>query len=231
MLFDKIYKMKKIHFEYIIRIFQTFVVGIVCLVVFIFLSFTFSYAISLDEDIKSIQDVYENIKDMSGSFIQKSYIKDLKRTDTYSGQFFIKQPMKVKWMYDGSVNQEVLINNDEIIIYHKKERQVFRSKFDENTYGRAPIALLSGFGQIQKEFSVSGKNRLLLKPKKKINSIKSIELELCQDKFPIRSFTIYDFHKNKIVITLEDVKINTELKDSMFEPSLPKDTTLFEHDF
>jgi outer membrane lipoprotein-sorting protein len=185
---------------------------------------------SLDEDIKRIQDVYEKIEDMKGGFIQKSHIKDLKRTDTYKGTFFIKQPMKMKWSYDGIVNQEVLINDDEIIIYQKKEKQAFRGTFNADTYGRAPIALLSGFGKIQEEFSISGKNGMLvLKPKKQVSGIKSIELELCREEFPIRSFTIYDTHENKIVITLENVKINTGLKDSMFEPSLPEDTMFFEH--
>jgi outer membrane lipoprotein carrier protein len=187
---------------------------------------------SPDEDIKRIQSVYEHIKDMKGSFIQKSHIKDLKRTDTYKGKFFIKQPMKMKWNYGGAVSQEVLINDDEIIIYQKKEKQAFRGIFDAETYGRAPIALLSGFGKIQEEFTISGKDgMLLLKPKKQVSGIRSIEIELCPDEFPIGSFTIYDFHENKIVITLEDVKINTGLKDSMFEPSLPEDTTFFEYNF
>jgi len=187
---------------------------------------------SPDEEVKRIQDVYEHIKDMRGSFMQKSHIRDMKRTDTYKGTFFIKQPMKMKWSYDGAASQEVFIHDDEIIIYQKKEKQAFRGIFDADNYGTAPIALLSGFGKIQKEFTISGKNgTLLLKPKKQVSSIKSIELELCRDEFPIRSFTIYDSHDNRIVITLEDVKINTGLKDSMFEPSLPGDTTFFEHNF
>jgi outer membrane lipoprotein carrier protein len=202
-----------------------------CLLTLTLLLFVVSLAgASPDEEVKRIQDVYEHIKDMSGSFIQKSHIKDLKRTDTYKGRFFIKQPMKMKWNYDGAASQEVLINDDEIIIYQKKEKQAFRGMFDSDTYGRAPIALLSGFGKIQEEFSISGKDgTLLLKPKKQVSNIKSIELELCRDEFPIRSFTIYDLHENKIVITLEDVKINTGLKDSMFKPSLPEDTTFFEY--
>jgi outer membrane lipoprotein carrier protein len=185
---------------------------------------------SPDEEVKRIQDVYEHIKDMKGSFLQESHIKDLKRTDTYKGTFFIKQPMKMKWNYGGAVGQEVLINDDEIIIYQEKEKQAFRGIFDADTYGRAPIALLSGFGKIREEFSILGKNSmLLLKPKKQMSNIKSIELEVCRDEFPIRSFTIYDLRENKIVITLEDVKINTGLKDSFFEPSLPEDTTFFEY--
>jgi len=225
--------MKKIHSKHLKRVFLSSTAWTACLVTVFFLLFMISHAgASLDEDIKRIQDVYEDIKDMRGSFTQKSHIKDLKRTDTYKGTFFIKQPMKMKWSYGGTINQEVLINEDEIIIYQKNEKQAFRSTFDANTYGRAPIALLSGFGRIQEEFSISGKEgMLLLKPKKQLSGIKSIELELCRDKFPIRSFTIYDTRENKIVITLENVKINTGLKDSMFKPSLPEDTTFFEHGF
>jgi outer membrane lipoprotein-sorting protein len=140
--------------------------------------------------------------------------------------------MKMKWSYDGTVDQEVLINEDEIIIYQKKEKQAFKGTFDADTYGQAPIALLSGFGKIREEFHVTGKNGvLLLKPKKQVSGIQSIDLELCRDTFPIRSFTIYDSHENKIVITLEDVEINTGLKDSMFKLSLPEGTTFFEHGF
>ena len=145
-------------------------------VTFVFFIFSLAGA-SPDEEVKRIQDVYENIKDMKGSFVQKSHIKDLERTDTYKGTFFIKQPMKMKWTYGGAAGQEVLINDDEIIIYQKKEKQALRGIFDAETYGRAPIALLSGFGKIREEFSVTGKDgTLLLKPKKQVSSIKSIEL-------------------------------------------------------
>jgi outer membrane lipoprotein-sorting protein len=202
----------------------------VLLFTFYFLFFNVSISISsAKEDIARIQKAYENIKDIRGSFIQKSHIKDLKRTDTYEGRFFIKRPMKMKWEYKGEMPQEVLINNDEIIIYQKKEKQAFRSKFNRDIYGQAPIALLSGFGEIQKEFSVSNKNgNLLLKPKRPMGVIVSIEIEPSEGEFPISSFTINDSHSNRVEITLKDVKINTGLEDRLFNPSLPRDVTIYE---
>jgi outer membrane lipoprotein carrier protein len=196
-----------------------------------FLLFTVSVAASsVEEDIKRIQKAYENIKDISGNFIQKSHIKDLKRTDTYKGQFSIKRPMKMKWDYKGETAPEVLINNGEIIIYQTKEKQAFRGKFDRDTYGQAPIALLSGFGNIQEEFNVSKKsNRLILKPRKPLEGISSIEIVPSEGEFPISSFTINDTHSNRIDITLIDIKINTGLEDKFFEPSLPKDTTIYDN--
>ncbi len=181
-------------------------------------------------EIERIQKAYEDIQDISGSFIQKSHIKDLKNTKTFIGQFFIKMPMKMKWYYSGVDAQEVYINNDDIIIYQKNEKQAFRSKFDIQTYGQVPIALLGGFGNIEEEFSITIKNeKLLLKPKKRMEGIVSIEMSLSDDKFPIQSLTIYDIRSNRIEIILKDVKINSGLKDEFFTPKLPKNVNIYEY--
>jgi outer membrane lipoprotein carrier protein len=197
-----------------------------------FFLFTSAFAGEVDDKITGIQKAYENIKDMSGDFIQKSFIKDLKRTETFKGQFFIKRPMKMKWSYKGDNAQDVLINNDLITIYQKKEKQAFKGKFDRDTYGQAPIALLSGFGKIQEEFAVSDqKGRLVLKPKKPMGEITSIEIETAvEGEFPIKSFIINDSLSNRIEMTLKDVRINSGLEDTFFELTLPKGVTVLEQD-
>ncbi len=187
-------------------------------------------ASSVDEEIQKIQKSYESIKDIMGNFIQRSSIKDLKRTDTYKGQFFIKIPKRLRWEYKGERPQEVFINDNEILIHQKKERQAFKGRFDWSTYGQAPIALLNGLGKIQDEFSVSQKNgNLLLKPKQTMGGILSVEVVPSEGRFPISSFTIRDSHSNKIEITLTDIKINTGLKEALFKHSLPKDIKIYEH--
>jgi outer membrane lipoprotein carrier protein len=189
-------------------------------------------AASVDVEVIRIQKAYENIKDIRGSFIQKSFLKDLKKTETFKGRFFIKRPMKMKWSYEGGNAQDVLLNNDEITIYQKKEKQAFQGTFDRDTYGQAPIALLSGFGRIQEEFSVSDKKgKLLLKPKKSMGGVLSIEIELSDDAFPIKSFTVIDSYSNRIEMDLADVKINTGLEDALFDPALPKDVTIYRQNF
>ncbi len=197
------------------------------LTIFLFYFFTFSLlplAFCLaDDEVTRIQKAYENIKDIRGNFIQKSYIKDLKRTDTYKGQFFIKSP-KMRWEYKGDKPQTVYITGDDIIIYQKKEKQAFKAKFDRATYGQAPIALLGGFGNIKNEFDVSIKSeqKLLLKPKKPMGNIVSVEITTSSEEFPIESLSIIDALSNRIDIYLKDVKINTELKDKLFEFSPPE---------
>jgi len=201
--------------------------------IFIICAFTLSgisYAFSVEEALQKIQKAYENVQDMSGSFVQKSYIKDLSRTDTYKGQFFIKMPKKMRVNYTGENPSEVVIKNDEISIYQKNEKQVLMGRFDSSTYGQTPVVLLSGFGKIPEEFSVTKKkDKLYLKPKKPMGIVVAIEIQPADEGFPIGSFVIHDTYSNRIEITLKDVKINSGLKDSFFALSFPKGTAVLDH--
>ena len=189
-----------------------------------------SISSGVDDNIEKIQKAYEKIKDMKGAFTQKNTIKDLNQTDTYKGEFFIRQPLRMKWVYTGKAAQDIFIGNNIVMIYKKGDKQAYKGKFDKETYGQTPVALLSGFGNIRQEFTISGKgNSLLLTPKKNLGNITSISITLSDDDFPIKSFTIQDGASNVIEIALKDVKINTGLKDSIFEFSLPKGVNVYEY--
>lgn len=190
---------------------------------------TTSWASDADQQIARIQKAYENIKDLKGSFVQKSVIKDLGKTETYKGEFFIKPPLKMKWVYKGNTAQDMTINNDTVLIYKKGDNQAYKSKFDRQTYGQTPVALLGGFGNIKDEFIASGKgDSIILKPRKPMGNVTSIRVTTSQDGFPIRSFVINDSYSNVIEIVISNVKINTGLKDSLFNLSLPKEVNVFE---
>jgi outer membrane lipoprotein carrier protein len=189
-----------------------------------------SLSAGVDDNIEKIQKAYEKIKDMKGAFTQKNTIKDLKQTNSYKGEFFIKQPLRMKWIYTGKAAQDIFIGNNTVMIYKKGDKQAYKGKFDKETYGQTPVALLSGFGNIRQEFNITGRgNTLVLTPKKNLGNITSISIVLSDEDFPIKSFTIQDGASNVIEITLKDVKINTGLKDSTFEFSLPKGVNVYEY--
>ncbi|MFA4829590.1 MAG: outer-membrane lipoprotein carrier protein LolA, partial [Thermodesulfovibrionales bacterium] len=96
--------------------------------------------------------------------------------------------------------------------------------------GQAPVALLSGFGKIREEFNITPQNgRLVLIPRNPMGNIVSIEVVTSADNFPIKSFIINDTRSNRIEIALKDMEINTGLKDSIFDFSLPEGTNIYEH--
>lgn len=189
-----------------------------------------SFASAIDEEVQRIQDSYSKISDIKAGFVQKNYMKDLGRTDTYKGLLFIKMPSKMRWEYKGEKPQDITINKDQILIYKKSEKQAIKSAFSRQTYGQAPMALLSGFGKVREEFNITKKNeRLVLVPKNSMGSIVSIEIETSDEEFPIKSFIINDMRSNRIEIRLKDVKINTGIKDSVFDFSLPEGVNIYEH--
>ncbi|MBI4691542.1 MAG: outer membrane lipoprotein carrier protein LolA [Nitrospirae bacterium] len=204
--------------------------ALITLWLFSMLAFSSLSASTVDEDVRKIQDAYGKIMDMKGNFVQKSYIKDLKRTDTYKGSLSIKRPSKMKWEYRTEKPQEVIINNGKIIIYKKTEKEALKGVFTRQSYGQAPVALLSGFGNIRDEFDITKKNnRLILIPKKPMGNIISIELEASDGDFPIKSFVINDHRSNRIEIILENIRINTGIEDSVFDFSLPKGASIYEY--
>src|SRR5208282_3477381 len=164
---------------------------------FILSSVALTFADDAVGEVARIQKAYEHIKDIRGDFVQKSYIKDLKRSDTYGGQFFIKPP-KMKWEFRGDKPQVIYITGQDILIYQKKEKQVLKTRFDRATYGQSPIALLGGLGDINKEFDVAlKKGKLILKPRKPMGLIVQIELTLSEGAFPIEALSILDTASNK----------------------------------
>lgn len=207
------------------------------IIIYLFLLFIAGFSLpplssssELEGNIEKIQMAYEKIKDMKGSFTQKNTIKGLNKTDTYKGEFFIKPPLKMKWIYTGKSAQDIFINNGTVLIYNKDGKQAYKGKFDKTFYGQTPIALLGGFGNIRQEFIITGgANTLLLKPKGFLSNINSISITLSEDDFPIKSFVIRDDSSNMIEIMLKDVKTNTGMKDSFFEFSLPKGVNVYEY--
>lgn len=190
---------------------------IIYLVFFIIASPTLSQAFRADEEAARIQKAYEGFKDITGNFIQRSFIKDLKRTDTYKGRFYIKAS-KFRWDYSGEKPQTIYIVGDKLTIYQKSEKQAYITRFDSATYGQSPIILLGGLGEIRQDFEISGKEgRLILKPKKAMGNVMQIELLPSDGEFPIKSLRIIDNLFNRTDIEFKDIKLNTGIKDKLFE--------------
>jgi len=179
-----------------------------------------------------IEGAYKNIKDMKGNFEQESFLKELGQEQGFKGSFLIKFPSKMRYSYKGGSGDEIIVNKNTIIIYQKKEKQAIRSPFDRNTYGSAPVSLLGGFGDLDKEFTVTpaGENKLKLVPKSHMGGITSIDIEGAEEgKFPVKSFTIHDNRSNRIRIMIKDVALNTGIGDSRFEFKAPPGVNVFDY--
>lgn len=183
-------------------------------------------AFNAEEEALRIQKAYEEFKDISGNFIQKSFIKDLKRTDTYRGHFYIKGS-KLRWDYIGDKPQTIYISGDNLIIYQKNEKQAYITRFNSSPYGQSPMVLLGGLGDIRRDFDISTKDGwLILKPKKPMGNLVQIEILPSEGEFPVKSLRIIDNLSNRTDIELRSIKLNTGIKDRHFEFIPPEGVTI-----
>lgn len=194
--------------------------------VFLITNSSLCFAFNPEEEALRIQQAYNNFRDIKGNFTQKSYIKDLKRTDTYKGRFFVKAS-NFRWEYTGDKPQTIYVSEDKLVIHQKNEKQAYITKFDRSTYGQSPIVLLGGLGDIRRDFNISSKDeRLILKPKSEMGNISQIAVTVSEEEFPIKSLTIIDIRSNKTYIEFRDIKVNTGLKDGFFDFSPPEGVTI-----
>jgi outer membrane lipoprotein carrier protein len=179
---------------------------------------------------REIQQRYAGIKDIKGTFVQKSYIKDLEDTQEYSGDFSIKKPSQMMWEYAAPRDEKVIINDKQTLIYKKSQNQVIKTKFNKEAYSQVPIALLAGLENIGDDFhiTVPSENALQLVPRRKIGFIKTVVLETIQGDMPIKMFTIFDTYGNIIMIEMKNVQINQGLKDSVFTLTIPPDAEVYD---
>ena len=185
---------------------------------------------SAEVTVNRIQKEFESIKDLSGKFSQKSYIKDIEQTMEFKGAFFLKKPGKIMWEYAEPRDEKVVIKDKETLIYKKSQNQVIKTRFSEESYSQVPIAMLESFDNIKNDFDISmpEKNALQLIPKQKIGHIKSVIMETSKKGFPIQMFTILDTYGNIIMIELKDIKTNPGLQDELFNFQIPPGAEVFD---
>ncbi|MBI5676790.1 MAG: outer membrane lipoprotein chaperone LolA [Nitrospirae bacterium] len=186
---------------------------------------------SVDDTVNRIEKKYGEIHDMQGAFTQTSYLKDLERTEKYSGSFSIKKPSMFRWKYALPRNEEVIISGTEIWIYKASEKQALKSKFNKSAYSQLPIAMLESLEKMKADYEIktAGESVLELVPKGEMGFVKKIQLEIASSEFPIKTLTIFDMYGNTIILKLKDVKINPGLDDSLFVFKIPQGVEV--HDF
>jgi outer membrane lipoprotein carrier protein len=180
--------------------------------------------------VREIQERYNSITNIKGKFTQDSYIKDLEEEQHFSGEFFIKLPSQLKWIYTEPRNEEVIVNNSLLWIYKKVDNQVIKTQFSEQAYGQAPIALLAGLGDLSSDFTITEVEQdiLQLVPKKPMGIIKRILMTTNSYGFPIKSLKLIDAYENEITVTVSDIVVNQPQDDSFFEFTPPPGIEVFE---
>ena len=208
-----------------------YLTAVLSLIIYCLLPLALVRAETVNDIVNRIEKKYGEIHDIQGAFTQTSYLKDLERTEKYSGNFFIRKPSMLRWKYALPRNEEVIINGTEIWIYKASEKQALKSKFNKSAYSQLPIAMLESLENMKADYEIKTAEEGLLElvPKEEMGFVKKIHLETGSGEFPVKTLTIFDMYGNTIILKLKDVKINPGLDDSLFIFKIPQGVEV--HDF
>lgn len=95
--------------------------------VLIFMLFTVSnsWALTLSDVVKRVEDNYKNIVAYRGNFNQTTTLKTLKKIQQGQGEILYKKPNKIKWRYTSPTEQEIISDGKNIWMYFPENRQVY----------------------------------------------------------------------------------------------------------
>ncbi len=192
--------------------------------------FTLVYAATVDDIVKDLQKKFSEIKDLKGTFNQTSYLKDLEKTEIYSGTFFMKKPDRIMWSYKAPRDEKIFITGNDTWIYKKSRNQALKSKFSKEAYSQIPIALLNSFDNLAADFEIAliDEDKLSLKPRKSSGAVREIIVRTAQRKFPIKMLKVSDIYGNVITIELLDVENNPGLDNALFVFTPPEGAEVFD---
>lgn len=190
-------------------------------------------ALTVDELADKVQATYQGLSDLQGTFLQRATNKLSGMTQEASGRLFLKWPGRMRWEYEKPESRLFLIDGKTLWSYSPSERQAM-SQDVSGVLTTSPIGILFGMSSLRRDFQVrpivhagtkdSSECLLELTPKGKDLSFKRVILGVDRGSFFIQRLTVFDLYGNTTEIELSKQKINSGLKDELFQFSPPPGT-------
>ena len=206
------------------------------LIALIFAGSTLNAAASEEQEaLEAIQKQYESVKTITARFVQKSYVKTMNQTLEARGKVQIKQPGKMKWVYNAPEPQ-VLVSNEKILwLYIPDEGQVTKVPVESIYSSNTPALFLAGKGKLTDSFDVrkvskeKGLITVVLIPKEEDNSVDRLALVANSKSYQIVGSTVYDKLGNRTEINFSDIRINKKIPESTFQFEVPEGVELLDY--
>ncbi len=183
-----------------------------------------------DEIVRSIENHYLDLADLTARVTQKNRLKTLGKTQVFEGKLSIKKPGRLRIDYTNG--QVIVLDGKTALFYSKKNQQVIRRTFRDIDEANVPVAFLLGAAEIGKEFSAApaeeaGPLAIDLSPKKPGAAMKKLRLRP-DETGRIMEMTIFDRSGNVTEIIFTDVQEGAGVEDKVFTFKIPKGTEIIE---
>jgi len=193
-------------------------------------------ALTASELANRLQESYDKTADLKADFSQVSVIKAMHMQKDGKGVLIIKKPGLLRYTYAKPDRQEIIVRDEGLIMYTPETGQVVKKALSKAVMDKTPSTFLAGLGRVTDSFDVKipasgekdkkGRYQLDLVPKGDRMGIERITLALDPDNYNILMFSFIDSSGNTNTINLNNIKINTGIKESAFSFQIPKGATL-----
>ncbi len=193
--------------------------------------FAFSlYSSEVDKVASKLQKIYEKAKDFSAEFEQASFNRTFNKWVKGGGKVYLKKGGKMRWEYTGKNAQTIVSNGKIMWVYQPQAKEVIIGDLKANV-AKTPVNFLEGMGNLKKDFKVklttikgyppSKYYVLELTPREKLPNLTRMILIIKKKNMNIVEVRTYDFYENENIIKFKNIKINSNLPDSLFNFKIP----------
>ncbi len=170
---------------------------------------------------------YSRIRDIEADFTQEARLGDVKKVRRFRGKVFLKRGMS-RWEYTEPYRQIVVTRGDIFILYDVDAKDAVKGHLEpEAVFVKGPfVNLPKRVRQLFKVKETEVPPVLLLVPKRKDASLKSVRVEIDPLTMLIKSIETVDVLGNHNKITFTKVRLNTGLSDDIFNLHLPPGVTV-----
>jgi len=189
-----------------------------------------SSALTVSDITEALQKKYRLMKDYRAYFKQEAKIQGYPRPQKSEGEVFYKNPGKMRWNYSKPESQEIITDAVTLWLYTPSLNQVMKTDFSLTRQSKVASAFLSGMGNLEEDFNISldsmdelkEEYRIKLLPRDKADIIDSLFLTIDSGSFNIKKSELTDIYGNVTVVIFSGLKINTGIKDSLFDFTPPE---------
>jgi chaperone LolA len=181
---------------------------------------TVSFSQSAESVLKSLQNKFDSISDLSADVTQKANGKS-----SLSGKLFFKKENNLRLELS---NQIIVADGTTSWNYNQKDKKVIISNYDQNGAGLLSINYLVYDYPKDCDLSISsegGKTVLILKPKSKRNNLGEVNLVINKENL-IDKAVVKNQAAGNMEVSFSNYKVNNNLSQSLFTFSAPEGTTV-----
>lgn len=189
--------------------------------IFFFFS-TVAFSQTAESVLKSLQNKFDSIDDLSADVIQKANSKS-----SLSGKLFFKKENNLRLELG---NQTIVADGNTSWNYNKKDKKVIISNYDENGAGLLSINYLVYNYPEECDLTLSSeasKTILILKPKSKRNNLGEVQLFIGKDNL-IDKVSVKNQASGNMEVIFSNYKLNNNLSESLFTFLPPEGTSVID---